>query len=85
MSTRAILLCGVAAALLLVPTKLAADMRGEVVCGVPPEEAGMLTAVSSSGTWTRWTTEGAAVRYWASEEEAGNIARAMVESGVRVS
>ena len=74
MSTRAILLCSIAAALLLLPTKLAADMRGEVVCGVPPEEAGMLTAVSSSGTWTRSTTEGAAVQYSASEQEAANIA-----------
>ena len=60
-------------ALVLVPVMVAdarADMRGQVVCGVPADEAVLLTQQLNNGSWRIWTPAAGSIRTFSTEADA---------------
>ena len=45
-----------------------ADMRGQVVCDVPADEAVILTQQLKNGSWRRWQPESASIMTFPTEE-----------------
>ena len=43
---------------LMMAVSAQADMRGQVVCGVDPDEAAVITILNSEGAWNAWTPKG---------------------------
>ena len=77
-----ILVCLVVGALGALPA--VADMRGQIVCNVPSDEAVALTAKTSAGAWTGWTTAGALLNSADSEEGVLAVIRRVAAPGTAV-
>ena len=58
---------------LLLSVGALADMRGEYLCDVSPDEAAMLTAEVSPGVWRVWNPAGLNFQSFSSEQGAANL------------